>query len=120
MADDISQSSSTSAQTLVLDPSGDMILDCSSMRIRVSSNILRLASPQMRTRPLSNRFSDGTIKLSSADPPVIPHHEDEDNLEALRLLLSILYFGDVPTRIATDLLISFAYVCNYYDCSRVA
>ena len=103
-----------SSESVTIDDQGDVILVASSTRLRVSSNVLRLASPVFRAMLEPGRFLEGQTYRDSDDPLTV-QLEDDDPI-ALTTLCKILHFKRVELSCNVKLLVTFAEVCDKYCC----
>lgn len=97
-----------------MDDEGDIILDAGSVLLRVSSNVLRLASPVFRAMLEPGRFLEGQAHRDSDNPFTIQLEDDDPG--ALIMLCNILHFKKVEFTRNVKLLATFTDLCDKYCC----
>ena len=120
--DDNKETQETPA-TMVLDPAGDVRLQISNASIDsersflVSSKVLSLASPVLRSL-LGPHFKEGSqMRSSTGTCPTISLKEDDP--EMMDIMLSVIHFKceNVPPILTPERLASLAIHCDKYSCA---
>jgi hypothetical protein len=113
-----SQPISVNAETVELDPAGDVLLHVGSSpelkaHLLVSSKVLSLASPVFAAM-LSPHFKEGN-SLSSGRGCEIPLPEDDP--EAMTLFCNCIHLrtDDIPNNVEFSVLKALAIICHKYD-----
>src|SRR4051794_17173232 len=104
------------------DPDGDLVLKCQdhdtgiTMLFRVSSKVLRLASPVF-VGMLSPCFREGQSLLQGECPVV---ELEDDDASMMSLIINILHYqaGDQDHTMDAERLARLAIHCDKYDCIK--
>lgn len=110
--------SSSPSFTIPIDDQGDIILAAGPFHLRVSSNILRVASPVFRAMLQPGRYLEGQTSRDSAKPCTVKLEEDDPDV--LVALCSILHFKKVVFLPDIARLAAFADLCDKYQCARAS
>lgn len=97
-----------------MDDEGDIILNAGSILLRVSSNVLRLASPVFCAMLKPGRFLEGSAHRDSHDPFTVQLEDDDPG--ALIMLCNILHFKKVEFTRNVKLIVTFTDLCDKYCC----
>ena len=109
------------AMTIAIDPDGDVLLEVSGLagkiRLRVSSRVLSLASPDFK-KMFQSGFKEGQTQnpacLRSVPLP-------EDDRDSVAVVCNVLHHrtDDIPLDVTTDCLVTIATICDKYELVRV-
>lgn len=105
----------SSPNAITIDDQGDVILVAGLTHLRVSSHVLRLASPAFRAMLEPGRFLEGQTHRDSYNPAKVQLEDDDP--EALALLCNILHFKSVKSIFDVGLLAALADICDKYQCT---